>query len=351
MYTPRVILADTDAAYIDKLQVKFITEYFDKIDLEIITDKAYFEDLFSKPQRVDILVVDQQLYDQSLSIHSIKNIFVLAENPGAVELSPEVVPIHKYSNIRAIFEEIVGRAAAFLNVDSVETREPQIILVTSATGGTGKTTLAMGVAACIQASYKRVLYINASRLQNFAYMLSNSGPITDNMIYGKLANASSNIYNEIKHVLRSEDFGYLPPFKAALMSMGVSFSVFGTIAQSAKASGDFDYIIIDAEATFDEDKTKLIDMANRIVVVTDQTRAAVEGLGGFCSNVAGAASDKFTFVCNRHDNTKENYLVKGEALGKYKVNDYISVFDDSSESLIEHLASNKEIQKLSYLLM
>lgn len=44
----------TDTSYIIPLQLKFVEEFFEKIDLEIISDKGYFNELFSTPQKADI---------------------------------------------------------------------------------------------------------------------------------------------------------------------------------------------------------------------------------------------------------------------------------------------------------
>lgn len=84
----------------------------------------------------------------------------------------------------------------------------------------------MGVAACLAQNYKRVLYIEAARLQSAQCMLKNDAPISSPDIYTKLLNPSESIYEEIKHVIRKEGFSYLPPFKAALLSLGLSYSVY-----------------------------------------------------------------------------------------------------------------------------
>lgn len=73
----------------------------------------------------------------------------------------------------------------------------------------------MGVAACLEQNYKRVLYINAARLQNFQYLLDNTTAISSPDVYGKLINPTDRIYDDIKHVIRKEDFSYLPEFNAA----------------------------------------------------------------------------------------------------------------------------------------
>ena len=155
MARPKVIIADEDANYIVPLQFKFVTDFFNKIDLEIITDRAYFDDYFSKPQNAEILIVSEELYDSFLQRHNIQNIFVMMEQydeGGTGELN--VNQIFKYTSIKEIFNEIIGKSAGALNVAAVEKKETQIILVTSAAGGVGKTTVAMGVAACLVQNYK-----------------------------------------------------------------------------------------------------------------------------------------------------------------------------------------------------
>ena len=50
MAKPRIIIVDENEKYISSLQIKFVTDYFEKVDLEIITNRNYFEEFFSKPQ-------------------------------------------------------------------------------------------------------------------------------------------------------------------------------------------------------------------------------------------------------------------------------------------------------------
>ena len=54
---PRIIIVDTDINYIIHLQQKFIEEYFEEKELEVITDIDYYHKLFSSPQKADILIL------------------------------------------------------------------------------------------------------------------------------------------------------------------------------------------------------------------------------------------------------------------------------------------------------
>ena len=65
MEKPRVIIADTDINYIVPLQLKFIRDYFDKIDLEIITDKEF--DFFK--YEVERILMNQQVQDYFYNLY------------------------------------------------------------------------------------------------------------------------------------------------------------------------------------------------------------------------------------------------------------------------------------------
>lgn len=149
MSKARVIVADTDINYIIPLQLKFAEEFFDAIDLEIISDRSYFEELFASPQKADILVVSEELYDASLQRHNISNIFLMTEQYEENQTAElNVNRIFKYTSIKEIFNEITGKSASALKIQK-ESQEPKIVLVYSACGGTGKTTIALGIAAAL----------------------------------------------------------------------------------------------------------------------------------------------------------------------------------------------------------
>lgn len=352
MARPRVIIADEDANYIVPLQFKFVTDFFNKIDLEVITDRAYFDEYFSKPQNAEILIVSDELYDSALQRHNIQNIFVMMEQydeGGTGELN--VNQLFKYTSIKEIFNEIIGKSAGVLNVAAVETKETQIILVTSAAGGVGKTTVAMGVAACLAQNYKRVLYINAARLQNFQYALDNSSPITSPDVYANLLNAQDNAYNDIKHIIRKEKFSYLPAFKAALMSLGLDFSIYSKLALSAKGSGDYDFVIIDAESTFDDAKIDLIDLADKVVVITDQSFSSVHFTNLLLSNINGINSEKYMFICNKFDKDAPNALISPQVSLKFNVNEYVEKVEVDAITKCSEIAKISGLKKVSFLVI
>lgn len=351
MAKPRIIIADTDIGYIVPLQQKFAEEFFDKVDLEIITDRAYFDKLFSVPQKAAVLIVSEDLYDTSLQRHTISNIFLMMEYEEESTADLNIRHLYKYTSIKEIFGEIVGKSGNALNIAKSMKEEPQIVLFTSANGGVGKTTIAMGVSVCLTRNYKKVLYINADRLQVFQHLLENPTPISAADVYTKLSNTGANGYNETKHVIRTESFSYLPAFKASLMSVGLQYEVFARIAKAAKKSGDYDFIVLDADVVFDEAKTDLLSMADKVVVVTKQNRASVFATNQLVSNITGINPEKYVFVCNDFDKETDNALIAPSMPLQFAINEYVEHFGGYDHMKCPDLAKDKGIQKTAFLIM
>ena len=346
----RVIIADTDEGYIAPLQLKFAMEFHDKIDLEIITQREYFSELFSRPQKAQILIISRELYNPAILYHNIDHIFLMQEQyDEVVEEDPRVTRLFKYSSIKEIFNEIVGKGAEAFHSSATKKKETQVVLVTSAAGGVGTTTVAMGVAASLVQNYKKVLYINASRLQTFQYRLKNPSVLSVQEVYASLSNQQGFTYEDIGYVIRKEAFSYFPAFKAALVSLGLDVAVYRKIAMAAKASSEYDFVIIDAESTFDEEKINLIDMADKIVVVMDQSVKNVEATNLFLANINGVDSDQYIFVCSRFRSNVYNALVTQNRHLRFRVNEYIDEFAEEAEC--EELSKKVEIRKIAFLLM
>lgn len=352
MAKPRIIIADTDENYIIPLQLKFAEDFFEKVDLEIITDSDYFDALFSTPQRAEILIVSEKLYSQEMQRHNISHIFVMNEQYEEDQTADlNVDHIFKYTSIKEIFNEITGKSADVLKIGKSAKQETQIVLFYSASGGTGKTTVAMGVCASLTKNYKRVLYINAAQLQVFQHMLENHSTISAADVYAKLASANDNVYLDIKHVIRKEIFSYVPPFKAALISLGLNYSVYEKIIESAKKSGEYDFIIVDADVSFDEQKATLLNIADKVVVVTKQTFAAVLATNILVANINGSNADKYIFVCNDFNKDEDNALISPKLSLKFSVNDYIDHFAHYDQMNCNDLANDSGIQKTAFLVM
>lgn len=350
MKKPRIVIADDDFSYVLPLQSKFVYEFFDEVELELITDRQYFEELFSSLQKIDILVVDKKFYHENLKKHEIENIFILTEDyDDDIATEANIHALYKYTNVKGIFLEIVGAGGLKISMKK-DAKEPEIVLVTSASGGIGKTTVALGIAGALSDMYKRVLYVEASRLQNFQYYLENTNPILSQDIYTRLSHAGKDIYQNIKSELRTELFTYMPPLKASLMAYGIDFSMYGKVAKSAKESGEFDYIIVDADSTFDEAKAKMMGVSDKIILVTQQTKQAAYATEVLVSNISNIETDKYLFICNRYANQRQDVFTSMDCY-HYKIDEYVDDLENFEEMTCKDFAKEETIRKIAFLLI
>lgn len=350
MIRPRIIIADTDVNYIQSLQIKFIEEFFEKIDLEMITDRKYFDELFSVPQNAELMIVSESLYNSSLKKHNIKNIFLMTESCEAEQTTElNITKIFKYTNIKDIFNEIIGKSSFVSYIGNDVKQEPQLIIVTSAAGGVGKTTVAMGVSVCLANNYKKVLYINSECLQSFQYLLQNKSPITSADIHYGMLKEKESAYYEIRHLIRNEIFSYIPPFKASLLSLGISSDIYTFLARAAIKSKDFDFVVVDTDSIFDNKKAELLNLADKVILVTKQNKMSVLATNLLVANINGINSEKYYFVCNDFDKNKENALISSEISVNYAINEYINHIADYDHLKCSDLDKYNGFQRIAYM--
>ena len=180
MVKPRIIIADTDSSYVMPLLAKFAYEFFNKITIEFIDDEDYFKVFFSTPQSVDILIVSEDLYDLSLKKHDIAHIFVMTEHNEPDSTSDlSVNRLFKYSSVKEVYNEIVGKSADSLHIEDTKA-ETRVIMVCSASGGTGKTTVALHMVAEVQKRGGIAGFIDAEHALDPVYA-KNIGVDIDNL--------------------------------------------------------------------------------------------------------------------------------------------------------------------------
>lgn len=340
-----IILADTDEKFLTPLELKFVEELDEDADIEIITDSSYFNEYFLSPKSANVLVVSEDLYTSDLQKHNINKIFVLTENideGGTEDLG--VTKIFKYTSPKEIYKEVIS--LGLIDSNTATEKETVIALVYSASGGVGKSTLALGISSALAKSFNKVLYINAQRINSFQNRLSNPSSIPNSAV-SEFTNASGNLFGRISHIIRNEGFDYLPPFSMALPSIGLDFAIYAEIAKSAKASKKYDVIIIDTDCVFDKEKADLITLSDKVIIVLEQTKNSVFSTNMLLKNISCNDNEKYHFVCNNFNDKESNAIFSSN----YVVNEYVRHFDSFDSITINDLAKQPDIQKVSYLIV
>ena len=118
-----------------------------------------------------------------------------------------------------------------------------------------------------------------------------------------------------------------------------------------KHGADYDFIIVDADITFDEDKAALFNIADKVIVVVKQTLASVLATNILVSNINGASADKYVFICNDFDKEEDNALISPNVALKFSVSDYIDHFNHYANMKPDDLSKESSIQKAAFLII
>lgn len=349
MEKPRIVIIDDDFSYVIPLQSKFIYEFMDNVELEVITERDCMQSFFEGLQKIDILIIDQKLYFDEISKHQIKHIFVLGEDEKELKKSNQIYTFYKYTNVTEVFLKIVGVGNLKIPIKT-DTRKSQIVLITSASGGTGKTTIALGMARALSDMYQRVLYIEASHLQTFQYFMDNKEPIESSIIYKKLTKIEKQNYANVRGELRTEHFTYMPPIKAPIMSFGINYNVFGAIAKAARESGEYDFVILDTDSIFDETKAAMMNMADKVMIVTEPNSKSIYSTNKLVQSINNSDAEKYCYICNKYkDEDVPQYKLQSKMF--YKVDDYVNYFEEYDNMNCEKFGLQESIRKLAFLLL
>ena len=298
-----VIIADKDEDYLLAIEKKILREIGNQIELEVITDEQYYKQFFSEPKTAELIIVGEELFSRSLLKHNIAHVFILSESSknmldgNTMELSAEYV--NRYASTSEIYNQIIRFSRDKLLQDTMQKKETQVIAFYSACGGTGKTALSLGLAKSLADKYLRVLYVSMESVQSFGFYLTHHGEKLGEEGYRAIRSAGKNVYSNLREYLRCEGFDYVPPLWSSLDARNISSDVYSHFVQEAKESKDYDYMIVDVEAGYSNERLRMLSMADKVYITVLPTSISVTKMQFLEENVSLNDKDKYVCVCNR----------------------------------------------------
>lgn len=343
-----VVIADADETYLSTLEDKFLRELNDKIELEIISDRDYFDSFFSTPKTAEIVAVCESFYSRELQKHNINHLFVLTEdkrNGDTEDLA--VSQIYKYTGIKEIYNELIYRSREKIASDEAADKETKMIALHSALGGSGKTVLGMALADGLEQNHRKVLYINTESVQEFGYYLTDKSGMTREGIRA-IKNDLNHIYTNVRHFIRKEGFSYLPPFQETLDALNLDNSIYENLIRTAKESREYDFIIVDIEAGYSREKMKLLQQADKALMILTWDAASVKKTEYLLHNIDVRDREKYLFVCNKFAASGENEKIKPDMQICFAISEYVELVKEPIGE-IRQFSGLRGIQRLAYM--
>lgn len=306
----RIVFSDTNEACVNSLVERFDRELGDKYEKDVITSKEYLEKFLMTPKSIDILIIDENMYDAaSLRRMSVANVVLLSESTdtsmNGVAGENVVAKVCKYQRMKDIYDTII--AASNVNISDNDSGA-KVIMMYSPIGGIGKTLCSVSLCAKLVAYKERPFFISCETSQSFSAFLNNEtfAPAGAE----RVIKDPSRILNEGRAVIGSEQFDYLKPLECCPSAINLTGETYVSLMSAIRESGRYSHIIIDAASDFTRDTAMLMSFCDKVVVFTGQDQLAAIKVKRMMDN-AVFDNRKFVFVCNKFDENQQDYSISG----------------------------------------
>ena len=295
-----LLIATEDRDYSEHLS-KTLSKYFsDLVVVSVCSSTTRLAEML-KEQRYDTALFEGS-FCEDINNHDVSAPFVLWTE-GRENQTPETfVKIRKYQRVSTIFGEILENYAKVPAIaKGVNLNKANITAVWSPSGGVGKTTVALALAAFEASKDKKVMYLNLELFSSVPTYFDTNGK-SISAIFEMLETSSGNVNILIQSMLRqdsSNNISYLCcPDNFDDMNI---LSVENISALITACSELTDELIIDMSCLCDERARHTFEVADRILLVSDGTNTAQVKLEHFMNrhNIFSQIKDKIYPVANK----------------------------------------------------
>lgn len=335
-------MVDRELSYLAPLEYQFLREYGNHIELQFINDEEYFDQYLSSPHRIDILIVSMELWRSSITKQGIRSVFLLSEEMPQGKTDPRGTLIYKYTSPREIFAEVNLLLRRLVGTEQSE--RCKIIAVFSPQGGSGKTTLSLGLLSTLSAMGARTLYLSTASIQT----------------YGTIAQVTDWADGELIQELRQDSFSekvlfrniqqgklsVLKPLRHSAAAIGVDVSKYSTLCDTARNSGKFDYVLVDMGTELSASAAQFLERADYVLLPITQTRQGRDCLEAMDRNIDLSDTEKYIPLLNGYQE-KNAAPIQGSTCWE-KIQETVAWEDPNHLNTLEQLKDCRIYQNLAY---
>lgn len=270
----KIALIDNDKNYIERF-INAFGEFYPQIEIYSFSniDKA-ISSLQSKP--VDVVLISDGIYDMSkdrLKELSTRSVIVMVESKG-ISMIDDCMAVCKYQRVDhldQVIMKIYSEQSGMIINDNSSAGVSRTVTFISGSGGNGCSTAAAAYAVYLASQKLKVLYLDLHVFGMPELLFEDDGNYTMTDCIGAVIDEKSNLSTQLKSFVRHDPSGvyfYHSCIKALDWSDATADNI-QTMIKSIVESGDYNYVIIDAENDWNDTNSFLAEFSNTLFVVSD----------------------------------------------------------------------------------
>lgn len=272
MHRLKIILADPDNFYVDRLSDFINSSFSSKIKLVCCTRKLLLEHYLQASQNdYDIMLVNRDFFDEGSEIFK-KSKFKLFLTEDKESDSTGYDCIYKYQTGEILVKKILDLYYNSNDIPVVVSgcKLTQIISIYSPAGGVGKTSVALGLATYLSQSGNAVFVLSFESLNSISCAFSPTGGEGFTKVLLSLDNpqlipAKVEMY---KSKNQDPDLSYFEPTGCFLEISELAADELLLLLTKIKNEGKYDVIIVDLDAATDKKALSVLQQSDKVVLVS-----------------------------------------------------------------------------------
>lgn len=275
----KVAVLDDNKSYLSRLSVAFTGKFADK--LEVYSFSALEGALTGLVEnKIDVFIASDSFDIDVAKIPSGCGFAYFVYSPEVSSLRNQKT-ICRYQKAEMIYKEILGifsEKATDIGFRVEGDGETRICVFTSASGGTGASTLAVGFAKRLAKIGKKVLYLNLESFGNSNLYFSGEGQFTFGDIIFSLKSKKVNLAIKMESYVKEDASGvYFYSSSANALDMAeITKEDIEQLISAIKTMNSYEYVVIDTDFSFSPIAVEIFNEASDIVFVSDGSEVANE---------------------------------------------------------------------------
>ena len=268
----KLAILERDKSYLSKIVSVFGTKYSDKFEIYSFTDQDVALNNL-KTAKIDVLVASDS-FDIDVSKLPVRCGFAYLVDFADIEHINNQRAICKFQKADLIYKQILSvysENASSITGFKTNSDEAQVILFCSPSGGVGCSMAAAACARHMAASGAKTMYLNLEKFGSADMFFSGPGQFDMSDIIFALKSKKANLYLKLESCIKQDPSGvcfYSQP-KVALDMMELHIDEVIQLITEIKQTGEYAYIVIDADFSLSPDALQLYREARNIVLVGD----------------------------------------------------------------------------------
>ncbi|MBU3112337.1 AAA family ATPase [Clostridium lacusfryxellense] len=275
----KLVIADTDEIYVNRLINFFSGSYNDELEMYSFTNMDTLNDFISN-NKVDVLIATESF---GINIKEIpeKIAFAYFSDSVSIDTISGVRTVCKYQKVDLIYKEILSLySEKTTNVIGYKSENGEITKIhtfLSCSGGTGTSTVAAAYAINMARKEKKVLYLNFELLGSTNAFFNAEGLFNFSDVIYAIKSKKSNLILKLESTVKKDPTGvfFYDACKMPFDVMEMSKEDIKKLLDELKIAGIYDYIIIDTDFTLNKKMNLIIQYSNSLVFVSDGTEVAI----------------------------------------------------------------------------